>query len=87
MNEYQRFGHTFYKVSFCFLISLNILVIPSFLFDFIFNTQLIDWLTYSNTGHAALVILGLFGLTWIVRDGEFIDDVKSSHYSRKHIND
>jgi uncharacterized membrane protein len=82
-KEVKRFINAFFKVCYCFAIADGLLFLFSWLIDFIFSVQTYEHLSTNTTGYVIQVITSLFGLTWIIRDGEFIDDIKSSHWTQQ----
>jgi hypothetical protein len=83
IKEVKRFINTFSKVCICFGLANGLLLLFSWLIDFIFNVQTYEYLSTNRTGYILQVIASLFGFTWIIREGEFIDDVKSSHWTQQ----
>jgi hypothetical protein len=82
-KEVKRFMNTFFKVCYCFAIADGVLFLFSLLIDFVFSVKTYEYLTTNTTGYVIQVITILFGLTWMIRDGEFIDDVKSTHWTQQ----
>jgi hypothetical protein len=85
-KEIRRFINTYLKLLQCLFLVLGFAIIILFLFDFIFPTDFIGYFYYSpwDTKKSILAILySAFGLAWIIRDGEFIGDIKSSHWFYK----
>ena len=83
MDEVKRFVETLYKVVFCFVLGDAFLIIISYTIDFIIDGEIISYLTTSSSGYIIQGVAGLISMTWVIRDGEFIDDIKSSHWSQK----
>lgn len=83
IKEVKRYINTFFKVGFCYALANGLVLLLSWIIDFIFSVQTYEYLSTNKTGYAIQVIASLFGLTWIIRDGEFIDDIKSSHWSQQ----
>jgi hypothetical protein len=83
MSEFTRFVKTYVKVIFCFLISDSLLQLATVLIDFLAGSNLNTTMNSTRNGLEIQLFFSLFGMTWIIRDGEFIDDIKASHWSQK----
>jgi len=82
MSEFKRFVNTYFKVAFCFLLSVSLLQIGTVVIDFLAGSDLNTLMNSTKNGLVIQLLFSLFGMTWIIRDGQFIDDVKASHWSR-----
>ena len=81
-SELRRFFNTYFGVAFCFMLGNALLAGIALLSDFIFGTFFIDnW--YTKIGFFFQLLFGWLGVAWVIRDGEFIDHVKASHWSQK----
>ena len=67
---------------FIHLCGVGLLMIPFVLSDFVFQTALMDWVeTYHGiyvSSFAAILLVAL-----AIRDGQFIDEVKDSQWSKR----
>ena len=85
-REIRRFINTYLKLLQCLFLVSGFAIIILFLFDFIFPTDFIGYFYQSPWGTKKSIFVTLylaFGLTWIIRNGEFIGDIKSSHWFYK----
>ena len=83
MSEFKRFANTYFKVTFCFLLGDSLLQIGTVVIDFVAGTSLNTLMNSTKSGLVIQLLFSLFGIAWIIRDGEFIDDVKASHWSQR----
>lgn len=83
MSEFRRFVTTYFKVTFCFLLSDSLLQLGTVVIDFLADSHLNTLMNSTKNGFVIQLLFSLFGMTWIIRDGEFIDDIKASHWSQK----
>jgi hypothetical protein len=83
MSEFKRFVNTYFKVAYCFFLGDSLLQIGTIAIDYISGTQLNNAMNSTRGGLAIQLFFSLIGMTWIIRDGEFLDDIKASHWSQK----
>lgn len=83
MSEFKRFVNTYFKVTFCFLLSDSLLQIGTVVLDFLAGSSLNTLMNSTQNGLVIQLLFSLFGMTWIIRDGQFIDDVKASHWTQR----
>jgi len=83
MSEFRRFVNTYFKVTFCFLLGDSLLQLGTAVIDFFAGSHLNAAMNSTKNGLVIQLLFSLFGMTWIIRDGEFIDDIKASHWSQK----
>lgn len=83
MSEFKRFVNTYFKVHIYFLLSDSLLQIGTVVIDFLAGSHLNTLMNTTKNGLAIQLLFSLFGMAWIIRDGQFIGDVKASHWSRR----
>ena len=83
MSEFRRFVNTYFKVGFCFLLGDSLLQLGTVVIDFLVGSDLNTAMNGTGNGLVIQLLFSLFGMTWIIRDGEFIDDIKASHWSQR----
>jgi hypothetical protein len=90
-NKVSKFGNLFFKVIFIFLLGVGILSIPLFIIDFTINTQMADYLLSNKAlfdnkmGISLAVLVGIISVALAIWDGQFVDDVKPTHWSRQNM--
>lgn len=75
---------TYFKVAFCCGLGMSMPMWLALPIDFLTNTTLFNALIYTHGGRLVMLGFGLLGVAWAIWEGEFIDDVTSSHWSRRH---
>lgn len=83
MSEFKRFANTYFKVIFCFLLSDSLLQLGTVVIDFLSGSHINTVMNSTKNGLVIQLLFSLFGMTWIIRDGQFIDDINASHWSQK----
>lgn len=81
--EMNGIGAVFFKVLFCFGVGAGIPMLISGLADLLSGSHTVRILVGTTHGMAALIVFGLFGVALAVWDGQFVDDVKPTHWTRR----
>jgi len=79
----KNFLHLAYRVFSMFILGNSIFLMPLFLISFIFSMDIEAKLFHGN-GVIALLFFGVIGVAWGIREGEFISDVKESHWTNQN---
>lgn len=72
----------FFKVAYSFMVGASAPILLGYLADFLFSAHATKFLFETKNGVIVLVFFGLVGVSWIIWEGEFIDDVKPTHWTR-----
>jgi len=87
----SRFVRLFLKVIYIFLLGVGVLSIPLFIIDFTVNSQMADYLLSNKAlfdnkiGISLFDLIGIVSVTLAIWDGQFVDDVKPTHWSRQNM--
>lgn len=76
-------GVAFFKVLFCFGVGVGIPMLIAGLADLLLGSHTVRILTGTEDGIAVLIVFGLFGVALAIWDGQFVDDVKPTHWTRR----
>jgi hypothetical protein len=76
-------GVAFFKVLFCFGVGAGIPMVISGLAELLSGSNTVQTLVDTRDGIAVLIVFGLFGVSLAIWDGQFVDDVKPSHSTRR----
>jgi len=85
-----KFGSLFIKVIFVFILGVVVVSIPLFVIDFTVNSQMADYLLSNEAlfdnkmGLRLLDLVGTASVALAIWDGQFVDDVKPTHWSRQN---
>lgn len=79
----QGIGVAFFKVLFCFGVGAGIPMVISGVAELLSGSHTVQTLVGTRDGIVVLIIFGLFGVTLAIWDGQFADDVKPTHSSRR----
>ena len=82
MNEFLKL---IFRVLFMFMLGWSIFLIPLLLTGILIDLD-IKAILFHGDGVFALILFGIVGVAWGIREGEFIGDIKESHWSNR-IND
>ena len=74
---------TFYEVTFIYFLGLGLLVLLLNLIDLVFSSNYYGFFFFSVQGLRFTSLFGTFAVAWSIREGQFISDIKSSHWSQK----
>ena len=69
-----------YKVAWIYVLAVGTLLLPLYAIDFIFDSSAVNYIWKTPTGLCLLHLLGIIGLSYAIWDGEFVNDVKPSHW-------
>ena len=89
-NKVYKFGSLFIKVIFVFILGVVVVSIPLFVIDFTVNSQMADYLLSNEAlfdnkmGLRLLDLVGTAAVALAIWDGQFVDDVKPTHWSRQN---
>ena len=81
-----NFLHLAYRVFWMFILGNSVCLMPLFLIGAIFGIDIEAKLFHGN-GVIALMFFGIIGVAWGIREGEFISDVKESHWTNQNRRD
>jgi hypothetical protein len=73
----------FFKVAFCFGTGVGVLILFCLMADFLCGQRFLQSLTHTYTGAIVAIVIGLASVSLAIWDGQFIDDVKSTHWTRR----
>ncbi len=76
-------GVVFFKVLFCFGIGSGIPILVSGLTELLSGSHAVQTLIGTMDGVAVLIVFGLFGVTLAIWDGQFVGQVKPTHWTRR----
>lgn len=76
----------FLKVVFCFGLGVSVPTIVSILADFLAGRHFYKTLFSTREGALILLLCGLAALSLAIWDGQFVEDVKSTHRSNRDVN-
>jgi hypothetical protein len=86
----SKFGILFFKLVFIFFLGAGVLLTPLYIIDFFIGSELIKVLLgkkaiFDNqAGISLLDVAGIISVALAIWDGQFVDDVKPSHWSRRN---
>ncbi len=69
----------FFKVAFSFCLGMCAPTLIAEFADFVMGARFTEALFGTRNGASILVISGLASVSWMIRKGEFVDDMKSTH--------
>lgn len=85
----KKLGSLFLKVLFIYLLGVSVVLIPLFVMDFTLGTNMTNYLLSKNAlfdneiGMRLFDFIGISSIVLAIWDGQFFDDVKLTHWSRK----
>jgi len=84
-NRIIKWFDLIFKVFYIFALGVGILFIGILLCDFVLNTNY--WGNIENLwdtkGFFVVIFSGIISVAWAIRDGQFLDDLKASHWDSK----
>ena len=84
-NRIIKWFDLLFRVSYIFIVGVGLLFIVIVLCDFVLNTNY--WENIENLwdtkGFLVVIFSGITSVTWAIRDGQFLDDIKPSHWGSK----
>ena len=79
----KKLFNVFYKVGFIYALGFSIMIIFALIVDFIFSAHLYETVTETVVGFYVGTSLGLLSLSLSIIDGQFVEDLKDSHWASK----
>jgi len=79
----KKLFKVFYKVGFIYALGFSIMIIFALIVDFIFSSNLYETVTETIVGFYVGTLLGLLSLSLSIIDGQFVKDLKESHWASK----
>lgn len=64
-------------------LGIGLLIGVSLLLDFVFGSEISDWITLSWKSTMVVNGVGTIAVALAIWDGQFIDDVKPTHWTRR----
>ena len=78
---------TIYGVAYIhFGLGIGLSVLLFYCLDFLLGTNLVNFFCYTPQGIWLVNVFGVFAVALAIKDGEFIDHVKKSHWTQKEKN-
>lgn len=79
--------NTIYGVAYIhFGLGVGLPVLLFYGLDFLFGTNLVNYFCYTPQGIWFVNVFGVLAVAFAIKDGEFIDHVKKSHWTQKEKN-